>query len=649
MATIFLSYRRTDSKQVAIRLYQWLVSHGVPAHEIFFDDQSIPRGARFPDTIKHAVCDAAVVLAIIGPRWLTEKSPGLFKKPRIFERDDWVRQEIALALQSQRPIIPVLLDGMHMPTLAQLPPSITALNECEAQALRSDTTGLDEDMLHLAAAVQPYAPDLYFDGITFVDLGGARRTYLDALERRYHDVSLPVDTGEPLPLNAIYQPLALRRDPLLAADLEREERRALEDEPEYDADDPRRLREREADVPRQQRLVRYRQARRRRDERVARAQAIITAATGDDALRQSRGRHIVVLGGPGTGKTTMLFRFTCDAARAASEYPDQPLPVFISLPELARSGQWTSEQLPEFLHGVLQPLGVPASYALTLAQAIASGKAFVCLDGLDEVSPGTRPQIVAWINGLPAPTGAGAIIVGSRFTEYKGQEFKAGQYTQWELKPLNHALREQLAASLLPLLRPAAVTDPTDPTAFVRALEQHPQAASWGENPLLFTLAAYVYAQHGALPERRVALYRIVTDAIIRARDPEKTVFSLQTARDVLAGLALELFKQRGRTFDERDVVSLLRPICADFNIYNEAMDRMYARVLGSGLLAPVASQTYGFRHLTFQEYLCATALAFRLTEPSGSRRGAIWELIREKRTHSRWTEVLRLMVGILA
>jgi predicted NACHT family NTPase len=68
---------------------------------------------------------------------------------------------------------------------------------------------------------------------------------------------------------------------------------------------------------------------------------------------------------------------------------------------------------------------------------------------------------------------------------------------------------------------------------------------------------------------------------------------------------------------------------------------------MNSGVLEVVAHTVYAFRHQTLQEYLAASTLADDLA--SGSIRGEnAWELMWSKRTYSRWSEVLRLVVGIL-
>ena len=106
-------------------------------------------------------------------------------------------------------------------------------------------------------------------------------------------------------------------------------------------------------------------------------------------------------------------------------------------------------------------------------------------DSLDEVEPQQRARIIELINTWASSAG-NTWVVGSRFTEYKGGQFKRGQFSEWELLPMNHAMRQELAQRLLSelqrlLQKPHRIL--LSPLAFLNLLEHHPRAAAWGEIP----------------------------------------------------------------------------------------------------------------------------------------------------------------------
>ena len=445
-----------------------------------------------------------------------------------------------------------------------------------------------------------------------------RKQYLEKISTRYNAVTLPIGPAEGFSLQAIFQPLALRRDPL-TADLEHKQRRTLLGE---EREDERSEHHRKGGPGAKEQPIR--------------------AEHGEEALKQSPKGRLVILGGPGTGKTTTLKHLIGRQAQSALADPTVYTPIFLSLADLARSGK----TLHSYLFDLVEELGIERSYADILWNERQQGHTFVALDSLDEVAPELRPRMIELVNSRASEDG-NVWVVGSRFTEYKGGQFKQGQFSEWELLPMSATLRRELATKLLPiiatLLSPTA-TSSLSPTAFVTELEKHPHAAAWGDNPLLFSLAAVVFVKTGGLPASRATLYNNVIEAVLTLREQD----GIRRAHllRAMSGLALWLHQEKGRTFTNNDLLTFLEEI--QQTSWEEA-EHIAKRMVTSGILDVVGHDTYGFRHQTFQEYLAAIELAKRLTSGDTQIREEAWQFIWKKRTYSRWTEVLRLMVGALA
>jgi hypothetical protein len=127
---IFLSYRREDTAGYAGRLYDALGAQ-FGRERIFMDVDNIPPGVDFGDHIDAAVgrCDA--LLALIGPRWVTAAHAG--GERRIDDPADYLRLEIEAALRRNVLVIPVLVQGAHMPGPAELPERLRALTRRNAR------------------------------------------------------------------------------------------------------------------------------------------------------------------------------------------------------------------------------------------------------------------------------------------------------------------------------------------------------------------------------------------------------------------------------------------------------------------------------------------------------------------------------------
>src|SRR5262249_28764470 len=102
---IFLSYRRTDAAGHARALSRDL-ARNFPPNSIFFDRNTIESGDDFPDRLHSAVTECKALLALIGPDWLTAAEPSGAR--RLDDAHDFVRMEIALAIEQRKKIIPVL-------------------------------------------------------------------------------------------------------------------------------------------------------------------------------------------------------------------------------------------------------------------------------------------------------------------------------------------------------------------------------------------------------------------------------------------------------------------------------------------------------------------------------------------------------------
>lgn len=133
---IAISYRRQDSSSVAGRLYDRLQNEFGKGN-VFMDFDSIPYGVDFRDHIKQTLQRAKVVVAIIGPDWSGGRD---LAKRRIDDPADFVRLEVASALESGIPIIPVLINDTPMPDAQSLPPALEALAYRNGLAL---DTGID--------------------------------------------------------------------------------------------------------------------------------------------------------------------------------------------------------------------------------------------------------------------------------------------------------------------------------------------------------------------------------------------------------------------------------------------------------------------------------------------------------------------------
>ena len=187
-------------------------------------------------------------------------------------------------------------------------------------------------------------------------------------------------------------------------------------------------------------------------------------------------------------------------------------------------------------------------------------------------------------------------------------------------------------------------------------MKRNPGVRQLAANPLLLTILALMKRQGITLPERRVELYQKYVETLLKHWNLARGL-DRRSGRDldvveitrVLAPLALwmhetspgvglvkreEMRRQLVQICTKR---ALPEPEAAASQLLADAHDH-------SGLLVDRGSGTYGFIHLTFQEYLAALAIAQR----GQSDLGPVVEALAGHVGDDSWHEVSLLTIGYI-
>jgi hypothetical protein len=125
MTSIMVSYRRADAQDMAGRIADYLIAkYGETS--VFFDVNSIPTGVNYHNRIEKAIVASDVMVAVIGRHWIGQNPDG--KTSRLHDPGDPVRVEIEAAMQHNKPILPLLVNGATMPEESELPVSLRELH-----------------------------------------------------------------------------------------------------------------------------------------------------------------------------------------------------------------------------------------------------------------------------------------------------------------------------------------------------------------------------------------------------------------------------------------------------------------------------------------------------------------------------------------
>ncbi len=402
--------------------------------------------------------------------------------------------------------------------------------------------------------------------------------------------------------------------------------------------------------------------------------------------------RLVIVGDPGSGKSTFLkfialmlarTRIQADPGLAAAElnlYPPLPVPIFISLWDLAdfikRSGKPGGDTtILDFLVEELSAHGVELSQG-DLEAGLGEGAFCLLFDGLDEVpTEDGRAMISRLVEKFVGRFYKNRFVVTSRVRGYTGDAILKSGFIRCDIQDFNESDRQEFLNNWFAALfavRPEQVLagggKPHDAyTSLRKAIERKDRIRALAVNPLLMTVIAIVHWNRKRLPDQRVDLYDECIAVLLgqrrsaeraRRRGGAETLDEFaedeqqddrQWVRKRFAEIALQVLRTRGDDEITRDrVVDLLRPRFRDRGAQSDECAEADARrfierqELRSGLLVSRRAQTCRFVHLAFQEYLAAWNLANQRFD----------DITSDIDTHirsPRWFETLQLLGGELA
>ncbi len=380
-----------------------------------------------------------------------------------------------------------------------------------------------------------------------------------------------------------------------------------------------------------------------------------------EAFRQSemRGtRGIVILGDPGSGKTTHLKRLLLWCLRNGPEtigLPSEMLPVFLPLRELQTLDQGLDAFIQEQLDSPL--LKTPIGFGQRLLER---GNLLLLLDGLDEVADLIRrEQVVKWIKDALHSLPTCRFVVTCRYAGYRPTIRLSEDFLEMHIRPLTADLAERFVRNWYKIVERGLSKDLEQAESI--ALEKaenlitrlrEPDFRTWRvfeltRNPLLLANICLVHRHRGGLPRKRARLYEECIDVLLEQWREAKGLGIGVTAREGLRALqpvALWLHSVEGRTKATADELApLIEPVLKAINWSGgSAEDFLHIIRDESGLLTGWDQEHYGFMHPGFQEYLAAREIRSRAFKAP--------HILRELASHfgdSWWREVALLMLAL--
>jgi HEAT repeat protein len=380
----------------------------------------------------------------------------------------------------------------------------------------------------------------------------------------------------------------------------------------------------------------------------------------------SRSGGTVLLGGPGSGKTTLVKRLARSCALGAEEckrrYPQMPWCFPVILPITTFQTERGERHIYQFIQDYLTALGGEI-LGDVFREHWAAGQCLILLDGLDELADSSgRTQAARAVDELLLSVGGNRVVVTSRVIGYNvtrlsvpAEHFILEPFSPEEIAKFVRQWYLAHDRALHPD-KPDPVQAAKDAESLIQDVQKNPGVGTLATNPLMLTIIALIKHANVVLPERRVELYEIALNTLLRswnrARSLSRTVPvgeepKLEKTKKLWAAVAYWMHFNVSRTISEQKLHDqLVRVLKEDFQHPTHEADDIASSYLSvakdkCGLLEPRGPKTFAFVHQTFQEYLAAIHLAIP------ARKSV--DKIRQHAHDPRWHEAIRLAAGHLA
>lgn len=370
-------------------------------------------------------------------------------------------------------------------------------------------------------------------------------------------------------------------------------------------------------------------------------------------------RCVVVLGDPGSGKTTFLRHMALCLAAIQTDHqkkwqerlqgwPPEELdciPIHINLKDLAKSSVLSNKSggplvLWRYIHSILENQDL-SNAARPLKDALEAGKAVVLMDGLDEVSPiEQRRKIQSTIAAFAERYLKSRVIVSCRKLIYEDETTTHWpDFKNFTLAPLDEIMISDFIDKWYSeLQRKGRIKTKSETKEKAYQLKdrlKQKDIQPLPQNPLLLTYLAQLDYRNEHLPNSSALIYKNIVDLLLwswdkRRDSDEKEILGLNkilqkvgcSKSDLKVCLSIMAYKIHSDSviLGKGDLADIDEKVLKERLIKLDPQNNMaWAQEVvtcikqRSGLLVGSDSGVFTFTHRTLQEYLAGYYLASKM------------------------------------
>lgn len=357
-----------------------------------------------------------------------------------------------------------------------------------------------------------------------------------------------------------------------------------------------------------------------------------------DTVKQEK--NIVVLGKPGSGKTTFLKYIALKYLSDPPDPSDTKIPVIITLKEYSES----EKSLLEFITKQLEIGDLTDSEEFT-RKLLQDGKCFILFDGLDEVAEEGINETIDTVTDFTNQYDKNKFIVSCRVAAYSNwfAHFKDIELANFDKSQIRSFIDRWFTA------------EPSVATACWEKVAENRRLMELASTPLLLTLICIAFNETFDLPYTRAELYELATMALLKHWDASRRIqrdlrihLSHKRMESLYSSIAMSTFEKGQYLITEKTLIDNIETFFQ--NRANPNTDELEIDLLDlikrleshHGLIIRRSFRVYSFSHLSIQEYFAARYI--KENTDSGTLRFLIDRYLYEVR----WREVFIITADLL-
>ncbi|SOU01050.1 NACHT domain-containing protein [Xanthomonas arboricola] len=357
----------------------------------------------------------------------------------------------------------------------------------------------------------------------------------------------------------------------------------------------------------------------------------------DGADYVEKSNRLVVLGGPGAGKTTFLkflaLAYSQKQIFENTKLKTSKLPFFVSLPDLAK----TNETVFAFVAALLKARE-GEYFPAFIERSFKKGLAIILFDSLDEVPESGRSEVLKKIRDFCRTYPDNKVIVSCRAADYTEV---LENFDEVELVKLSKAAVEKIVKSWFR-------QDTQLGKKLLEVINSDLSISDLTETPLLLSLLCIQFKHDLSLPRRKVEVYRRCVETLLREWDTTRGFRRLSSYESLSDMHKERLFEYiagegtaAGQTYNFADskvyastaeyIERLGIPSCEAKNVVAE-VERHH------GILERHSLESFCFSHASIQDYFAARYAISSRSE---------LQIVRDRIEDESWSTVIEFICGL--